>query len=159
MSWKLGANFQKNGGGLWCAKQLFYGFNFVNAGRKRKWNWMPQPFVAMLVDNRVELWMFLVSWVLFTGRMVNKNRCEKLLQWETIFDAGAITCAVTPTDLLQLHHLLRCMGSGSAADRRQPVKISIYKHNTCYDIIYIYIQCTTRLRPLSISQIVHSMLT
>ena len=34
--WKLGANFQKNGGGLWCAKQLFYGFNFVNAGRKRK---------------------------------------------------------------------------------------------------------------------------
>ena len=58
---------------------------------------MPQPFVAMLVDNRVELWMFLVSWVLFTGRMVNKKRCEKLLQWETIFDAGAITCAVTPT--------------------------------------------------------------
>ena len=46
-----------------------------------------EPFVAMLVDNRVELWMFLVSWVLFTGRMVNKKRCEKLLQWETIFDA------------------------------------------------------------------------
>ena len=79
---------------------------------------MPQPFVAMLVDNRVELWMFLVSWVLFTGRMANKKRCEKLLQWETIFDAGAITCAVTPTDLLRVHHLLRCMGPGSAADRR-----------------------------------------
>ena len=79
---------------------------------------MPQPFAAMLVDNRVELWMFLVSWVLFTGRNVNKKRCEKLRQWETIFDAGAITCAVTPTDLLRLHHLLRCMGSGSAADRR-----------------------------------------
>ena len=68
----------------------------------------------MLVDNRVELWMFLVSWVLFTGRMVNKKRCEKLLQWETIFDAGAITCVVTPTDLLRLHHLLRCMGSSDA---------------------------------------------
>ena len=79
---------------------------------------MPQPFVAMLVDNRVELWMFLVSWVLFTGRMVKKKGCEKLLQRETFFDEGAITCAVTPTDLLQLHHLLRCMGSGSAADRR-----------------------------------------
>ena len=78
---------------------------------------MPQPFVAMLVDNRVELWMFLVSWVLFTGRMVNTKRCEKLLQWEN-FDAGAITCAVPPTDLLRLHHSLRCMGSGSAADRR-----------------------------------------
>ena len=36
VSWKLGANFQKKGGGLWCAKQLFYGFNFANAGRKRK---------------------------------------------------------------------------------------------------------------------------
>ena len=34
--WKLGANFQKDGGELRCAKQLFYGFNFVNAGTKRK---------------------------------------------------------------------------------------------------------------------------
>ena len=86
-------------------------------GQEKEIEKMPQPFVAMLVDNRVELWMFLVSWVLFTGRMVNKKRCEKLLQWEN-FDAGAITCAVPPTDLLRLHHLLRCMGSGSAADRR-----------------------------------------
>ena len=86
-------------------------------GQEKEIKKMPQPFVAMLVDNRVELWMFLVSWVLFTGRMVNKKKCEKLLQWEN-FDAGAITCAVTPTDLLRLHHLLRCMGSGSAADRR-----------------------------------------
>ena len=78
-------NFQKHGGGLWRAKSLFYGFNFVNAGTKRKYNWMPQPFVAMPVDNRVELWMFLVSWVLYAGRMVNKKRGEKLLQWETIF--------------------------------------------------------------------------
>ena len=30
----------------------------------------------------------------------------------------SITCAVTPTNLLRLHELLRCMGSGSAADRR-----------------------------------------
>ena len=37
VSWKLGANFQKNGGRLWCAQQLFYGFNFVSAGRKRKY--------------------------------------------------------------------------------------------------------------------------
>ena len=37
---------------------------------------MPQPFVALLVDNRVELWMFLVSWVLYAGRMVNKKRCQ-----------------------------------------------------------------------------------
>ena len=63
-------------------------------GQEKEIKKMPQPFVAMLVDNRVELWMFLVSWVLFTGRMVNKKRCEKLLQWEN-FDAGAITCAVT----------------------------------------------------------------
>ena len=48
----------------------------------------------------------------FTGRMVNKKRCEKLLQWETILDAGAITCAVTPTDLLRLHHLLHAWGPG-----------------------------------------------
>ena len=48
----------------------------------------------------------------FTGRMVNKKRCEKLLQWETILDAGAITCAVTPTDLLRLHHLLHAWGRG-----------------------------------------------
>ena len=63
---------------------------------------MPQPFVAMPVDNRVELWMFLVSWVLYAGRMVNKKRCEKLLQWETIFYMGAITCAAN--DICSFHH-------------------------------------------------------
>ena len=46
---------------------------------------MPQPCVAM--DNRVELWMFPVSWVLYAGRMVNKKKCEKLLQWETAYQA------------------------------------------------------------------------
>ena len=41
---------------------------------------------------------------------------------------------VTPTDLLRLHHLLRCMGSGSAADRRQPVKISgVITYNPTYN--------------------------
>ena len=59
-----------------------------------------QPFVAMPVDNRVELWMFLVFWVFYAGRMVNKKRCEKLLQWATIFDVGAITCA--PNDICSL---------------------------------------------------------
>ena len=42
-------------------------------GQEKEMQKMPQPFVAMLVDNSVELWMFLVSWVLFTGRMVKKK--------------------------------------------------------------------------------------
>ena len=72
----------------------------------------------LLLCSLITGWNCGCFWFLFTGRMVNKKRCEKLLQWETIFDAGASTCAVTPTDLLLLHHLLRCTGSGSAADRR-----------------------------------------
>ena len=36
VSRKLGTNFQKHGGGLQCAKSVFYGFNFVSAGTKRK---------------------------------------------------------------------------------------------------------------------------
>ena len=61
---------------------------------------MPQPCVAM--DNRVELWMFLVSWVLYAGTMVNKKRREKVLQWETVFNVGAITCATNA--ICSFHH-------------------------------------------------------
>ena len=79
VSWKLGANFQKNGGVLWCAKQLFYyKFNFVNAGTKRN---KIACHSLLLPCSLITGWNRGCFWFLYAGRMVNKKRCEKLLQW------------------------------------------------------------------------------
>ena len=85
-------------------------------GQEKEIKKMPQPFVAMLVDNRVELWMFLVSWVLLREGWWTKKDVKN-------FCRGKIWCRCNHMRgythrSLRLHHLLRCMGSGSAADRR-----------------------------------------